>query len=258
MFDFPAISLRFLIAGILLSASPTVFAQVQGMQTFENRKEGINVHPNAAPDLTLIAIHRNFENFSPNSNLHVRFFLPPIADVRTRKVILEAVELQDSFHYFMEATNQNRWRANGWNIFEPWPTKDVIDKLGLQPANIGVLARYEVSGAPTVYLPVDVYQTDRQPKRGTYTVHFITASDLQTLEVSVTNEKGAVSRAPKLQFSCNKKYNPNCKLYAASSSQSFTLDMSGLSPGEFHIKLLGRIPGELTPISLDFVIYHQP
>jgi hypothetical protein len=147
----------------------------------------------------------------------------------------------------MEATSQNRWKNNGWNIFEPWPTKDVIDKLGLQPTNIGVLARYEIRGAPAVYLPVDVYQTNSQPK-GTYTFHFITASDLQTLEVSVTNEKGALSKAP----------NPNCKLYAAGSSQAFILDMSGLRPGEFHIKLLGRIPGELTPISLDFVIYHQP
>jgi len=254
----PAISIGLTVAAIFLSVSPGLYAQIQGMQTFENRKEGTNVHPNAAPDLTLIAIHRNFETFSTNSNLHVRFFLPPVADVRTGKVFLEAVELQDSFHYFMEATSQNRWKNNGWNIFEPWPTKDVIDKLGLQPTNIGVLARYEISGAPAVYLPVDVYQTNSQPKKGTYTLHFITASDLQTLEVSVTNEKGALSNAPKLQFSCNRKYNPNCKLYAAGSSQAFTLDMSGLRPGEFHIKLLGRIPGELTPISLDFVIYHQP
>ncbi len=223
----PAISISLIVAGIFLGVSPGLHAQIQGMQTFENRKEGTNVHPNAAPDLTLIAIHRNFENFSANSNLHVRFFLPPVADVRTRKVFLE------------------------------WPTKDVIDRLGLQPNNIGVLARYEVAGAPAVYLPVGVYQTDSNAKKRAYTFHFITASDLQTLDVSVTNEKGVVNKAPKLQFSCNRNYNPNCRLYAAGSTQAFTLDMSALQPGEFHIKLLGRIPGDITPVSLDFVIYHQ-
>ncbi len=246
----PAISISLIVAGIFLSVSPGLHAQIQGMQTFENRKEGTNVHSNAAPDLILIAIHRNFENFSTNSNLHVRFFLPAVADVRTRKVFLEAVELQDSFHYFMEATNH-------WNIFTPWPTKDVIDRLGLQPNNIGVLARYEVAGAQAVYLPVDVYQTDSNQKKGAYTFHFITASDLQTLDVSVTNERGVVNKAPKLQFSCNRNYNPNCRLYAAGSTQGFTLDMSALQPGEFHIKLLGHIPGDITPVSLDFVIYHQ-
>ena len=253
----PAISISLIVAGIFLSVSPGLHAQIQGMQTFENRKEGTNVHSNAAPDLILIAIHRNFENFSTNSNLHVRFFLPAVADVRTRKVFLEAVELQDSFHYFMEATNQSTWKDNNWNIFTPWPTKDVIDRLGLQPINIGVLARYEVAGAQAVYLPVDVYQTDSNQKKGAYTFHFITASDLQTLDVSVTNERGVVNKAPKLQFSCNRNYNPNCRLYAAGSTQAFTLDMSALQPGEFHIKLLGHIPGDITPVSLDFVIYHQ-
>jgi len=245
-----------IVASLLGAGSPTL-GQVQGMQTFDNRKEGTNVRPNAAPDLKLIAVHRSFQIFEVNSNLRVRFFLPPVAGNRSRKVSLEAVELQDSFHYFMEATNQSTWKDNTWNLFAPWPTKDVIDKLGLQPNNIGVLARYEVAGAPAVYLPVDVFQNDGNTKKGTYTFHFITRSELQSLDVSVTNEKGAVNKSPKLQLSCNRNYNPNCKLYAAGSTQAFTLDMSALQPGEFHIKLLGRIPGNTIPISLDLVIYHQ-
>jgi len=236
--------------------NPGVFAQIEGMKTFENRKEGTNVHPNAAPDFALIAVHRNFEMFPRNAVLHVRFFLPPPAANATRTIFLEAFELQDSFHYFMQATGLDKWKDAGWKIFEPWPTKDVIDNLGLEPANLGVLAHYETDGAPKVYLPVDVYQNDSQFKAKPYSFHFITARDLQALDVSVANEKGVVFRLPRLQLTCNTKYNPDCKLYSAGSAQAFDLDMSMLQPGTYHVKLLGRIPGNLTPSSADFVVYH--
>lgn len=252
----PVNSLRLVVAGILLSMNPGVFAQIEGMKTFENRKEGTNVHPNAAPDFALIAVHRNFEMFPRNAVLHVRFFLPPPAANATRTIFLEAFELQDSFHYFMQATGLDKWKDAGWKIFEPWPTKDVIDNLGLEPANLGVLAHYETDGAPKVYLPVDVYQNDSQSKAKPYSFHFITARDLQALDVSVANEKGVVFRLPRLQLTCNTKYNPDCKLYSAGSAQAFDLDMSMLQPGTYHVKLLGRIPGNLTPSSADFVVYH--
>ena len=125
-------------AGVFLSACSVTSAQVQGMQAFDNRVEGTNVHNNALQDFTLIAIHRSFQLFPQNATLHVRFFLPRIGDDANKKVFVQAVELQDSFHYFMEAKNP-KWKDGDWNIFEPWPTKDVIDRLGLQAGNIGVL-----------------------------------------------------------------------------------------------------------------------
>jgi hypothetical protein len=107
-----------------------------------------------------------------------------------------------------------------------------------------------------VFLPVDVYQNDAQPSAQIYTFHFITGSDLQTLDISVTNTAGVTMEAPKLQQKCIKTYSPSCKLYAAGSAHAFSLDMSALPQGEYHVKLLGHIPGSLTPTSLDIVLYH--
>src|SRR5207248_2161517 len=68
-----------------------------------------------------------------------------------------AVELQDSFHYFMQSKS-SAWNDDSWNIFANWPTKDVIDPLELHADNVGVLARYQIENSRPVYLPVDVYQ----------------------------------------------------------------------------------------------------
>jgi hypothetical protein len=182
---------------ISICAGAPAFCQVQGMQTFENRLEGTNVHPNALQDFTLIAVHRDFQPFKENSTLRVRFFLPGVPADRDRKVFVEALELLDSFHYSMQAKNSNAWKDGAWNIFGPWPTKDVIDRLSVQAMNVGVLAGYRVGNNPPVYLPVDVYAKDGQPTVRTYTFHFITGQDLQALDVTVTNAAGAVMNVAK-------------------------------------------------------------
>jgi hypothetical protein len=258
MFHSAAISIRLIIAAIFLSAGSAASAQVQGMRAFDNRVEGTNVHTNALQDFALIAIHRNFQFFPKNATLHVRFFLPRLAGNLDDKVFVQAVELQDSFHYFMQAKGTSKWRDGNWNVFEPWPTKDVIDRLGVQARNVGVLAGYRIGNDRPVFLPVDVYQNDAPLATKTYTFHFITGQDLQSLDVSVTNSAGVAVNVPKQQLKCNKAYNPGCKLYAAGSAQAFPLDMSSLPQGEYHIKLLGHVPGSLTPTSLDIVLYHRP
>jgi hypothetical protein len=231
-------------------------AQVQGMQAFGNRLEGTNIHTNALQDFTLVAIHRNVQTFARNATLHVRFFLPQMTGSSNRKIFVEATELQDSFHYFMQAKDSTNWNGGNWNVFGPWPTSDVIDRLGVQSSNVGVRAGYRIADGPPVFLPVDIYQSDIQPNAGAYTFYFISGSDLQSLDVSVTSSAGTPVRALSLQQKCNKAFNPDCKLYAAGSTHSFSLDMSALPRGEYHIKLLGHIPGNLTPTSFDIVLYH--
>jgi len=246
-----------IIPGIFLIWEPAALTQVQGMQSFENRFEGTNVHPNALQDFTLIAIHRHFQLFKKNTGLRVRFFLPAVAANDEKKVFIEGVELQDSFHYFMQAKT-SAWKNDNWNVFGPWPTKDVIDRLGLLSDNLGVLAGYRVGNDRPVYLPVDVYVAEGRPAVQTYTFHFITGQDLQSLDVSITNSVGVPMSIAKPQLKCKKTYNPNCKLYAAGSTGSFPLDMSSLPAGEYHVKLLGHVPGSLTPTSLDILLYHHP
>ena len=258
MFQSLTIPARLLIAGILLGCQPSAFAQVEGMQNFENRVEGRNVHPNALQDFTLIAIHRDFQLFKQNATLRVRFFIPRSAADADRRVFVEAVELQDSFHYFMQAKNARAWKDGNWNVFEPWPTEDVIDRLGLLAGNLGVLAGYRTGNDRPVYLPVDVYVNEVRTAARAYTFHFITGQDLQSLDVSVSNAAGVAMTVPKPQLKCRRTYNPNCKLYAAGSAGAFPLDMSSLPAGEYHVKLLGHVPGSLTPTSLDILMYHHP
>jgi len=250
-------SIGLIIAGIYLSNGAPASCQVQGMQAFDNRVEGTNIHRNALQDFTLIAFHRDFQLFKQNATLRVRFFLPRLASSPDKTVFVEAVELQDSFHYFMQAKSTSLWKDENWNVFGPWPTKDIIDRLGLQAENLGVLAGYRGDDDRPVYLPVDVDVNEGPPSTQTYTLHFITGQDLQSLDVSVTNAAGVLMNVARPLLKCNRTYNPNCKLFAAGSAGAFPLDMSSLPAGQYHVKLLGHVPGSLTPTSLDIVLYHH-
>jgi hypothetical protein len=227
------------------------------MQDFVNRREGTTVHPDALEDFTVIALHRTFAQFSRDAELNVRFFLPKLPGDHNSEVFVEAVELQDSVHYLMQSKSIS-WTEGNWNVFGHWPTKDVIDRLGIDSQNLGVLARYRMSGGPPVYLPVDVYQNDRPVTKHAYTVHFITGQDLQALDVSVTKQNGVPVSQMKQHLACSRTFNPNCKLFAAGSTQVVDLDMSSVPEGEYFVKLTGHVPGSSTPTSLDIVLYHHP
>jgi len=207
--------------------------------------------------ISQIAVHRNFTTFSRNANLNVRFFLPRLAGNPKKNVFVEAVELQDSFHYFMQSKGST-WNDDSWNIFANWPTKDVIDLLDLHADNVGVLAGYQVENGRQVYLPVDVYQNGGQIPRHPYAFYFVTGKDLQSLDVSVTNTADAGISSLQRTLQCRRNFNRNCRLYAAGSTQELDLDMSSLPAGEYRVKLVGHIPGTSTPTSLDIVIYHHP
>lgn len=245
------------VAGLCLALISSAFAQIQGMHTFANRREGTNVHPNALQDFTLIGVHRNFQAFSDKSTLTVSFFLPKLTGTSDRKVFVEATELQDSCHYFMEAKDSVQWTEGGWNTFGPWPTADIIDRLTLKAENIGVLAGYRKGSDPPVYLPVDVsLSRDKLPAQP-YRIHFITGQDIQSLDITVFNSKGALVKVPLPPLRCNRSFNQNCKLYAAGSAQSFPLDMTTLPSGEYHVKFLGHVPSSFKPTSFDIVLYHH-
>jgi hypothetical protein len=244
--------LCFLVAALLTTA-----AQIQGMHSFVNRREGTNIHKDALQDFTLIGLHRNFRKFEPKSTLNVGFFLPQPNGNSERKIFVEATELRDSCHYFMTANISPQWKSGSWNIFGPWPTADVIDQLSLSADNIGVLAWYRDGGDPPVYLPVDVSANHDNLPLQPYRIHFITGRDLQSLDVSISNSSSAPVKVSVPVQKCNRALNPNCKIYAAGSSQSFPLDMSSLPSGEYHVKFLGHVPGSLTPTSLDVMLYHH-
>jgi hypothetical protein len=248
---------RSFATAIVLMTTLMVSSSWAQMQDFGNRQEGTTVHVDALEDLTVVALHRTFAPFSRNADLSVRFFLPKLPNDRNRDVFVEAVELQDSVHYLMHSKNTS-WTDGNWNVFGQWPTKDVIDRLGIDSENLGVLAQYRMASSPPVYLPVDVYQNDKQLTKHAYTVHFITGQDLQALDVSVTDKNGMAVNSVKQHLACNKTFNRNCKLFAAGSTQALDLDMTSVPEGEYFVKLTGHVPGSSTPTSLDIALYHRP
>jgi len=248
--------LRLTIALLLIGGMSVLAAQ--GMRDFHNRSEGTTARPNALEDFAIIGVHRSFRPFPRNANINVGFFLPTAPNNPPKTVFVEAAELQNSFHYLMRSKSSIAWKDGAWNVFAGWPTADVIDPLGVQSSNLGILAGYRIDNRPTVYLPVDVYHDDPKPVKLTYTFHFVTGQDLQTLDISVTNSNNPDVNLKK-QLKCNTTFNRNCRLYAAGSTQAFDLDdMSSKPAGEYTLKLLGRAPGVTMPTSLSIVFYHRP
>ena len=231
------------------------------MKDFDNRREGTTTRQDALVDLALISIHRYVQPFDSkapvNATLNVRFYVPPNIPDPT-KVFVEAVELQDSFHYLMEA-KPAEWKLGQWNVFGPWPTKDVIDPLPVHSDNLGVRAGLQEAGSGPLYFPVDVYDKKTPPVKQNYTFNFSTGQDLQSLQIAVTNKLGAPAKLDLKPLSCNADHQrPSCVLYPAGTSQVFSLDMSQLSEGEYHIHLVGHIPNTTETTSLSIRVYHHP
>ena len=240
---------------IALSALATVLwaaDTIEGMKPFDNRVEGTAVELHGDEDITLLGVDRTFEHFPKNSSLQVQFYLPNIA-ASSVNIFVEAREIVDTKHYLMQS-KRTSWNAGSWNIFTPWPTKDVIDPLGLDPGNIAVLAGYRDGTHPTVYVPVDVTAQPSQPTERPYTFHFETAWDLHSLEKSITGPSGKTT----ILKTDECKISPSCVIYSAASSQAFEVDMSGFSEGIYSIHLVGHIPGNSLKPDLLIRIYHRP
>lgn len=240
------------IALLVLATVQWTTDTVEGMKPFDNRMEGTAVELHGDEDITLLGIHRSFEQFPKNRILQVRFYLPDIGAPST-KVFIAAREIIDTKHYLMQSKPSN-WNKGSWNSFTPWPTKDVIDPLGLDCGNIAVLAGYREENRPAVYLPVDVTAGPSQPTGAPYTFHFETAWDLHSLEKSITGPSGQTTALKTDEC----KISPSCVIYSAASSQAFEVDMSGFSEGVYSIHLVGHIPGNSLKPDVSIRIYHRP
>jgi hypothetical protein len=256
MFDCFGIRVRWIVVGVFLTMLEA-YAQVQGPKQFSNRVEGTRPVPTALAQFTPIALTRNAIHFQSNAKLYVRFFVPQASANLKQRVFLKAIERQDSSNYFMEAKSPP-WKLADWNVFGPWPTRDVIDGLGIDADNLAVLAGYDEDNSSRVYLPVDIYEDDKQLTQHTYTFHFIAGRPLQSLEVFVTNAVGGRVDAHTPTLKCNTVLNPNCSWCKAGSAQSFTFNLSSFPAGEYHVRLVGYVPRSLESISEDFVLYHHP
>jgi hypothetical protein len=245
---------------IAISSFAAICEQISGMHDFGNRIEGTQVRKNALAELTLVALHRNFARFSSSSCLSVRFFEPPLKGATPVRVSVEAFELRDFHQYYMQSKDEIRWTPNAWNMFEPWPTRDVIDKLSIPSDNLGVLASYSL-GPKSVYLPVAVDPGKKEPKetRSNYTFYVLTGIDIKSLSITVERDDGrSVDLSDQhLRFACKPAADPDCSLYPAGGTEAFDVDMSRLKCGFYDVVFRATRPSTSQISVLGIRIYHH-
>jgi hypothetical protein len=112
----------------------------------DNRYEGFIREPSANPDWELLSFTTGRPPIPAGSTIRVAFYLPPQLAAFTSSTIVVAQELEDFEHYRMES-KPRAWRQ-GWNVFEPWKTSDVIDQRAGVRSNLGV-AVYPEPGRAT-------------------------------------------------------------------------------------------------------------
>jgi hypothetical protein len=245
--------IRYFWTSLLCAVGPLLFLQSgkcvygQGMKSFSNRLEGTAIEEHGNPDITLLGVHRNFEQFPRKTSLQVRFFLPEEGG-GSRQVSIEAREIFDTKHYLMQAKQLN-WTANSWDVFAPWPTEDMIDVLRLDPTNLAVLASYKDGNSQPVFMPVDVFAGSVVTIQSHYTVWFKSSRDIHSLEKTVTLQgHQTVLRTEQCRFPAD------CTLYPASSSHAIDIDLTGLPEGVYTLDLKGNIPNNSDKLHLSILI----
>ena len=135
VFSARIILLLFIVIFFSIEAYAQVSDSWKAINDRGNRYEGRIEIPVSNPDLELLSFVGFMQEFDRESILKVRFFLP----LRSQ-VIIQAQELYPEKNYWMES-KPGDWNVEEWNLFEPWPTKDVLDSLHIGSSNLGIIIR---------------------------------------------------------------------------------------------------------------------
>jgi len=251
-----AYSLTLSLRGLLLACllwGPLGTIACSQVKEFANREEG-TVRPHGSSDLELISLVRSAIDYSPNSNLSVRFFLPDASEtggnVDVQSVRIEAREILVIRNYFMRSKAFS-WKAGSWNDFEPWPSSIYLDHL-VRPGNLAVLASYALPVGQLVYLPAYLSTPNAPPISSINTFVFTTSRDLHSVRTELLGPSGR--REPLGTDEC--KAFPDCVLYGAASHFSITIDMAHRAPGLYKITLTTRVPSEPRGPNATFFFFH--
>ena len=136
--------------GVLLACAIAGARPQEGWKTKtterDNRYEGFIAEPSANPEWELLSFTAGRPPVPAGGTIRVAFYLPPQLAAFTPSTTIVARELEDLEHYRMES-KPRAWRQ-GWNVFEPWSTSDVIDKRAGVRGNLGI-AVYPEPGRAT-------------------------------------------------------------------------------------------------------------
>ncbi|WP_046755665.1 hypothetical protein [Kordia jejudonensis] len=119
-------------------------------------------------------------SYSENDTLKIHFYAH---DAVAKAKINSSKIIQDNTNYQMLVKNQT-WNE-GWNVFEPWPTNDVLVKKNIKAKNLGVLIKRK----DKIYLPAFITKTSQMPTNtgNNYDVHFFTPANITQLTYKVIN-----------------------------------------------------------------------
>jgi hypothetical protein len=147
----------------------------------------------------------------------------------------------------------NTWRLGEWNDFGPWPTRDILDQLGIMPGNLALLASFRRSTGDLIYLPVEVLVHGAPLSSSTYTVEVKSSWNLHAIETSIINPSGKIEELP-IQ-GCS--FGPTCILYDADTPFSINLNLNGQPEGVYRFHIVGRVPNNSLRPELSVKIYHR-
>jgi len=112
----------------------------------DNRYEGFIAEPSGNLEWELLSFTAGRPPIPAGSAIRVAFYLPAQLAAFASSTTIVARELEDLEHYRMES-KPRAWRQ-GWNVFEPWKSADVIDQRPGVRGNLGV-AVYPEPGRAT-------------------------------------------------------------------------------------------------------------
>ncbi|MCC7546285.1 MAG: hypothetical protein IT532_00820 [Burkholderiales bacterium] len=231
-----------------LALSPALHAQDSlQYQKRDNRFEGIKPKPVSGFDVELLAAQIDYHEDAPDlgERLHARFYLD-----RQRSVNLVVRELDYKHYYWLDRVEpHDPWRAGFGNTFE-WPTGEVLKQLrGLQPHDLGVVARLDKPNpsADEAVAPVVLYQSDPPRSADSYVFYFRVREE-SVLKASIFPESG-----DRAVFSQD--------FGRQAGGRPFAVKWTGASAvpaGRYRLVLRGFVSSTNDPIVQVVRFYHQP
>lgn len=142
----------------------------------KGRMEGLRKVPTDAFDLDLISFIAYRENFSLQSTKHlnIKFFLE-----NNDNVYITAVNLTGEGRSNYQMKPLKTYYNSGWQEFNSWPIGDVIKPLGINPNNIGIIAKksFDRPGSGII-VPIILYENNYPEQQDKYTIHLLPKNTL--------------------------------------------------------------------------------
>ena len=207
-----------------------------------NRYEGRVEIPVSSPELEIVSLAGFREPYDEDAVLFVKFFLAEPAPVT-----LQGLELQIDTQYLMEA-KAGDWKVGEWNIFGPWPTRDVLDREGIPFTNLGVLITQEAESLRR-YLPTFVYHSDPPRRAERYVLHLRPRVRLRKLSYTLTQLGD-----PEVELKAGRRLED----MEAGAPVRLELDAGEAKEGWLRVDVEGSYKSEPGGPKLSFELYHRP